>query len=109
MSTPATPPLPEPSQSENKWKEVTDALSKRFDALKKEMEDALNKFAEGATKLQENVKALADAQIVTNNNVKIVTDEVRVIGGKLPKLADPTPDVKEVKSELGLTLFDVFD
>lgn len=86
-----------------------ETLGNRFDALKKEMEEALNKFAEDGKKLSESVKALADAQIQTANTLKITQDEVRVIGGKLPKAPDVVPDIQEAKDELGVTMFDLFE
>lgn len=81
-------------------------LGERFEILKKEMEDALNKMAEGGKTLQDSVKTLADSQADTIKKLNIAFDEIRAIGGKnIPKV-DPEP-VKEVKSEIGVsTLFD---
>lgn len=106
MSTTAIPPLPE---APSKLEEAMKKLEERFNNLKKEMEDALNKFAEGGTKLQEQVKILADAQLETAKTLKITQDEVRVIGGKLPKAPDVIPEIQDAKDELGVTLFDLFD
>lgn len=81
-------------------------LGARFEALKKEMEEALNKIADGSKTLQESVKVLADAQSDIIKKLNMASDEIRSIGGKLIPKVDPEP-TKDVKSEIGVsTLFD---
>jgi hypothetical protein len=81
-------------------------LGARFEALKKEMEDALNKIADGSKMLQESLKTLTDSQADIIKRLNIAFDEIRAVGGKSIQKVDPKP-VEEVKSEIGVsTLFD---
>lgn len=90
-------------------------LEKRFDALKKETEEHLNSFtakleqlADGSKKLQESLETLAKAQEETIKNYNMLKDEVRSLGGKILERQNPAP-VVEVKQEMGLSLFDLFE
>jgi len=81
-------------------------LGARFETLKKEMEDALNKIADGSKTLQESVKTLTDSQADIIKKLNLAFDEIRTVGGRNIPRVDPAP-VQEVKSEIGVsTLFD---
>ncbi len=85
-----------------------DSLKKRFEDLKAETEKLLNQFVEDSKKVQASVETLAASQKDTITKLNLASDEIRSIGGRNIPRVDPAP-VAEVKEEMGLSLFDLWE
>lgn len=100
------------SQTEKNCSQVMErpdsGLSKRFEDLKAETEKVLNKFAEDGKTLQGMVETLSKSLGDTIAKLTVTQDEVRSIGGKRLEHVDPKP-VAEVKTGIGLSMFDLFE